>query len=366
MERNGDRPTVLLIGGSQAEPSRSRALLEATADVMSTMGVQPVRWFAGSDSGAPGCGRPVEAGPGELRELANGAAALVLVTPLYHNSYSGVLKASLDHLNAGHLAGKPVALMATCGTYNSQALEHLRTVVGALRGVVIPTHLIATDVDFASLVDGYQLTGARLRARLVDLLDELIWFIGRLQDRPQDVGSASGTAEPADAQWADGSVAAPRPWNGQLSDAITRAVAYMRENYDDSELSLDVVAREAHISRYHFSRSFKAQTGRRFIDYLTMLRLSQARTLLAETDEPVTVICHSVGYRDLSHFERTFKGWFAVAPSEFRRRHQAEAVNRPAQMPRQRTGRTGNAPPGAGLPGGRNRQQSVTRLRKPA
>jgi AraC-like DNA-binding protein/NAD(P)H-dependent FMN reductase len=333
-EHNGGRPFVLLMNGSQAEPSRSRALLDTTADVMATMGAEPVRWYADrGDSSEPA--------HGQLRELANAAAAVVLVTPVYHNSFSGALKGALDHLNAGHLAGKPVALMSTGGTYNCQAIDQLRTVVGAMRGVVVPTHLIATDADFAYLVDGYQLTGSKLRSRLVDLIEELNWFIGRLRDRPgADEAPAAVRRKDspgADTEWKDVAMSAPRPWNGQLSESITRAVAYIRDNYDDSELTLDTVAREVHISRFHFSRSFKAQTGRRFIDYLTMLRLSRARTLLAETENTVTGICHSVGYRDLSHFERTFKGWFALSPSEFRRRQRTSAAERPAPAAPQRT-----------------------------
>lgn len=329
-ERQDGSPIILLINGSQTEPSRSRALLDAAADLMVTMGATPARWYAAGD----GTGTV----PGELRELANAAAAFVLITPVYHNSFSGVLKGALDHLNAGHLTGKPVALMSTGGTYNGQAVDQLRTVVGALRGVVVPTHLIATEADFAYLIDGYQLTGQQLRARLLDLVDELVWFIARLRDRPA-AGDPVTTAPPEPdrvSPWKETGMVAPRPWNGQLSDAITRAVAFIRDNYDDSELSLDLVAREAHISRFHFSRSFKAQTGRRFIDYLTMLRLSRARTLLAETEDSVTGICHAVGYRDLSHFERTFKSWFAVSPSEFRRRQRHELATRPATALRHR------------------------------
>ncbi len=324
-ENHENRPVVLLINGSQSEHSRSRALLDTAADVIATMGAEPTRWYAGR--GGP-CG---ESAHSQLRELANAASAVVLVSPVYHNSFSGALKNALDHLTAGHLNGKPVALMSTGGTYNCQAIDHLRSVVGAMRGVVLPTHMIATDADFAYLVDGYQLTGPRLRARLVDVIEELIWFTGRLQERQGAEEDRAGAVRgPSATPWSDAAPGPPRPWNGRLSEAITRAVAFIRENYHDSELTLDSVAREAHISRFHFSRSFKAQTGRRFIDYLTMLRLSRARVLLTESDDSITSICHAVGYRDLSHFERTFKGWFAVSPSEFRRRHRADTLAAPA------------------------------------
>jgi AraC-like DNA-binding protein len=295
------------------------------AELAEAAGAQAVRWYVGP-SGLLSGGSAY----GELRERANAAEALVFVTPLYHSSFSGALKTALDHLETGHLAGKPVALLSTSSSSSAQAIDHLRVVVGALRGVVIPSYVVATDTDFSYVDDAYQLTGARILERVVDLVEELMWFAGQLRpsNRPtEDSGLVrSGAAGTLGVDGGEPRTGAPRPWTGQLSEPITRAVAYIRENFADSELTLDTVANQARISRYHFSRTFKAQTGRRFIDYLTMLRLNRARSLLAQTDRSITTICHAVGYRDLSHFERTFKSWFGMPPSEFRRRQLERPV----------------------------------------
>jgi RNA polymerase sigma factor (sigma-70 family) len=68
------------------------------------------------------------------------------------------------------------------------------------------------------------------------------------------------------------------------------------------------------MSRYHFSRTFKRETGTRFIDFLTTVRLAEACSLLARTNQSITTISFAVGYRDLSHFERTFKKEFGHPP----------------------------------------------------
>jgi AraC-like DNA-binding protein len=46
--------------------------------------------------------------------------------------------------------------------------------------------------------------------------------------------------------------------------------------------------------------------------------MQRAQALLLKTDLPLPDICVQVGYRDLSHFQRTFKAAFAVTPSVYR------------------------------------------------
>lgn len=104
----------------------------------------------------------------------------------------------------------------------------------------------------------------------------------------------------------------------QLSASIRMAVAYLWQNYADGDVTLGRVARKVYMSQYHFSRSFKKQTGWRFIDFITALRLSSARQLLRETDMSITEIARNVGYRELSHFQRTFKKRFGTSASYYR------------------------------------------------
>ncbi|MGW7447440.1 helix-turn-helix transcriptional regulator [Kitasatospora sp. NPDC054795] len=103
-----------------------------------------------------------------------------------------------------------------------------------------------------------------------------------------------------------------------LSPNMRAAVAYLRGNYADSGLTLGRVARSAYMSQYHFSRRFKQETGWRFIDFVTALRLTEAGHLLRNTTMSITDVSRTVGYQELSHFQRTFKKWLGTSASGYR------------------------------------------------
>ena len=60
---------------------------------------------------------------------------------------------------------------------------------------------------------------------------------------------------------------------------IEKARSYINENFR-RDISLDDVSREVDISPYYFSKLFKQETGKNFIEYLTEIRLRSARELL--------------------------------------------------------------------------------------
>ncbi|ONI77930.1 hypothetical protein ALI144C_31515 [Actinosynnema sp. ALI-1.44] len=85
-----------------------------------------------------------------LRRRVAAAAAVVLATPVYHGSFSGLLKNAVDHLLGDAFAGRPVGLVANGGGPRSGggACDQLRSVVRALGGWSAPTHLAITGADF--------------------------------------------------------------------------------------------------------------------------------------------------------------------------------------------------------------------------
>lgn len=314
---------ILLLNGGGTPPSRTATMIDAVAREVEAAGACPVRWDA--VAGRPG-------GPGApdegLRTAVSTATAMVVATPVYHSSFSGVLKSALDRLDAGLVGGKPVGLVSCSGrAMSSGALDQLRVVVRSLHGLAIPDQVIATNAAFAWTGAAYRLVDQELSRKLVRFVTELLWFVERLASSPADGnghpaghGGRPAAVGPTDGRGRElGPATTPDSPGG---DQIARAIAFMREHFSDAALSLDLVAAAAYMSRFYFSRRFRELTGRRFIDYLTMLRMSEARSLLVETDHSVTSICNAVGYRDLSHFERTFKRWFDVPPSEYRLSYQ--------------------------------------------
>jgi AraC family transcriptional regulator len=85
------------------------------------------------------------------------------------------------------------------------------------------------------------------------------------------------------------------------------------------EFSLERLAAQAGLSRFHFQRLFKAATGVSPSRYHIDLRINEARKLLRETKMSVLDVALEVGYTDPSHFARLFRRETGLSPSEYRR-----------------------------------------------
>ncbi|MEM7759639.1 MAG: NADPH-dependent FMN reductase [Cyanobacteria bacterium P01_A01_bin.40] len=77
-----------------------------------------------------------------LREKVKAADGLILATPEYHGSVSGVLKNALDLMSFEHLSDKVTGLISVLGGQsNSNALNNLRIIVRWVHGWVIPEQI---------------------------------------------------------------------------------------------------------------------------------------------------------------------------------------------------------------------------------
>ncbi|MFC0030797.1 helix-turn-helix domain-containing protein [Micromonospora chaiyaphumensis] len=104
-------------------------------------------------------------------------------------------------------------------------------------------------------------------------------------------------------------------------DAMDRAYA--------EPLDVPALAGIAHVSAAHFIRTFRATFGETPHRYLQRRRVERAMYLLVQTDQPVTEICHLVGFGSLGTFSRTFRDIVGESPSAYRRR-KAVAVDVPS------------------------------------
>ena len=85
-------------------------------------------------------------------------------------------------------------------------------------------------------------------------------------------------------------------------------------------LDVPSLARAAHVSASHFARTFRETFGETPHRYLQRRRAERAMYLLRETAEPVTAVCHQVGFTSLGTFSRTFREIVGCSPSEYRER----------------------------------------------
>ncbi|MFE7857169.1 CE1759 family FMN reductase [Streptomyces sp. NPDC057403] len=86
------------------------------------------------------------------QDAVAGADALIVVTPVFSASYSGLFKSFFDVLDKDALVGKPVLIAATGGTArHSLVLEHaLRPLFAYQRAVVVPTGVYAASEDWGA------------------------------------------------------------------------------------------------------------------------------------------------------------------------------------------------------------------------
>ncbi|MGF6099324.1 helix-turn-helix domain-containing protein [Pseudomonas sp. 18175] len=101
---------------------------------------------------------------------------------------------------------------------------------------------------------------------------------------------------------------------------IFKALDYLHENFQRS-IKIAEVADVACLSVSGFQRMFKRHTNSCPVEYLTGLRVAKACALLVATDKPVGFIANTVGYSNMSLFNRQFFKLKNETPRAFRSRH---------------------------------------------
>jgi AraC-like DNA-binding protein len=90
-------------------------------------------------------------------------------------------------------------------------------------------------------------------------------------------------------------------------------------------LDIDALARAAHVSRWHFVRSFHRAFGETPHQYLLTRRMERAAALLRTTDHSVARICAEVGLSSVGSFTSSFKRLHGQTPTEYRAAHPPAA-----------------------------------------
>lgn len=106
--------------------------------------------------------------------------------------------------------------------------------------------------------------------------------------------------------------------SSQNRKLISRAIAYIDENYMHDSLSLNTVAAEAEVSANYLSAVFSQSMKKTFVEYVTEKRMEKAKKLLKSTSLSSGEIAARTGYKDSHYFSFVFKKTQGMSPREYR------------------------------------------------
>ena len=104
---------------------------------------------------------------------------------------------------------------------------------------------------------------------------------------------------------------------GRLSRITNKIILIVKSNYRRG-LSLTSIAETLNMSSKYIGRVFLQDTGMKFSAYLTAYRMIQAKRLIENSEEKISVVASMVGYSQLNNFYVHFKNYFNVSPGALR------------------------------------------------
>lgn len=103
-------------------------------------------------------------------------------------------------------------------------------------------------------------------------------------------------------------------------ERIYRIFEYIYKNHS-KKITLQDLGELEHLSPYYISHMIKEATGLTFQDFLAYLRVEFAQKMLIDSDHNLTYISESCGFSSPNYFNKSFKYWHGITPSEFRKNY---------------------------------------------
>lgn len=97
-----------------------------------------------------------------------------------------------------------------------------------------------------------------------------------------------------------------------------KAKAYIEVHYSDSSLTVSDVAKDQYINETYLRKMFKTETGYTITEYITDIRMTKAKALMASGNIKLSDVAELIGYNDAGYFSRAFKKYYGISPSQFK------------------------------------------------
>lgn len=112
----------------------------------------------------------------------------------------------------------------------------------------------------------------------------------------------------------------------QNTGRITKTLDYIAQHYAE-EIRVETLAELCHVSETHFRRVFEKVMNTTPVEYMNMVRIQKACTLLKETTKSIEEIREKVGFSTASTFNRNFKRIVGMSPGQWRIQSDNRLVN---------------------------------------
>lgn len=156
---------------------------------------------------------------------------------------------------------------------------------------IFERHIIQDEVLYRHLVAFFQVVYANEEAMVVEsrLIEALGYLIAHYAQKT-----------------------APYPFAYNDPKAMSMVIEYIHDNLG-ADIRLETLAKTAHVSKYHFLRLFKNQTGLSPHQYIIAGRVCKAKALIMR-GESLSQVALDVGFSDQSHFIRAFRKIYGYSP----------------------------------------------------
>ncbi len=112
-------------------------------------------------------------------------------------------------------------------------------------------------------------------------------------------------------------------FSSALPENIFQSVCYIEDELLSEEINikninLDALAKRANLSKYHFIRVFKKNTGMSPMQFIIYMKINKAKELLRRDDYKVSRVAMDVGFQDISNFIKQFKKVTGFTPTDYK------------------------------------------------
>src|SRR5690606_35183051 len=102
---------------------------------------------------------------------------------------------------------------------------------------------------------------------------------------------------------------------------LSKAISLVEENITNADFNVSTFIDEMNTSRTVIYTKLKALTGQNLSTFIRTIRLKKAAILLSQTNMNISQIAYEVGFNDLKYFRESFKEYFQLTPSEYKRKN---------------------------------------------